>query len=230
MKEAICEIKSSDLLKKIFSIILAIGNILNAGTQKGQADGFNLDVLSKLNSIKDNSNQKNMVTYICTLIKKDDESFESIKKMFPNLSEAAKITSADNQSLLNKLKKDLKDQIGNLTKLQTDPDEFSKKATIFVENCNKQLVIVEKNYNETILALQDLVVYFGYTQGDSKYKNPDEFFVLIDSFLNDIDKFMPKNESKKKFDRKHEVGKKIVDGPQNNMDTVLNEIKARANK
>jgi hypothetical protein len=214
----------------MFSIILAIGNVLNAGTQKGQADGFNLDILTKLNGIKDNSNQKNLITYICTVVKKDDEGFEGIRKHFPNLAEAAKITSSDNQSILNKLKKELKDQTANLSKLQSDPDEFVKKANLFLEESNKQVELIEKEYSETLATVLEMITYFGYGPTDSKYKNPDEFFILIDSFLSDVDKFMPKAEVKKKFDRKHEVGKKIVDGPQNNMDSVLSEIKARANK
>ena len=35
---------------------LGIGNVLNGGTPKGQADGFELAVLGKLNSMKDNQN------------------------------------------------------------------------------------------------------------------------------------------------------------------------------
>ena len=34
---------------------LAIGNILNGDSPKGQADGFDMSVLDKLVSIKDNS-------------------------------------------------------------------------------------------------------------------------------------------------------------------------------
>jgi len=34
---------------------LAIGNILNGDSPKGQADGFDMSVLDKLVSVKDNS-------------------------------------------------------------------------------------------------------------------------------------------------------------------------------
>jgi hypothetical protein len=79
IKEASIEIKSSELFKKLLCHVLSIGNILNAGTAKGQADGFNLDILSKLSSIKDNTNQKNLVSYIGAIMKKEDETFENIK-------------------------------------------------------------------------------------------------------------------------------------------------------
>jgi hypothetical protein len=44
-------------LLQIVGYTLTIGNILNGGTPKGQADGFDLPVLGKLVSTKDNTNQ-----------------------------------------------------------------------------------------------------------------------------------------------------------------------------
>lgn len=39
---------------QMLSVILAVGNILNGGTNKGQADGFDLNVLGKVHSFRDN--------------------------------------------------------------------------------------------------------------------------------------------------------------------------------
>lgn len=38
----------------MLSVILAIGNVLNGGTNKGQADGFDLTVLGKVHTFRDN--------------------------------------------------------------------------------------------------------------------------------------------------------------------------------
>ena len=51
------EIKENKHFLKIVGLTLAIGNILNGGTPKGRADGFDLPVLGKLVSMKDNTNQ-----------------------------------------------------------------------------------------------------------------------------------------------------------------------------
>ena len=53
---------------------LAIGNVLNGGTPKGQADGFDLTVLEKLVSIKDNSGQS-MMAFIAKKLKEEDNEF-----------------------------------------------------------------------------------------------------------------------------------------------------------
>ena len=51
------ELRDSVYLKKIFGYILALGNIMNGGTAKGQADGFYLEALSKVTTTKDINNR-----------------------------------------------------------------------------------------------------------------------------------------------------------------------------
>jgi hypothetical protein len=204
--------------------VLTIGNILNGGTQKGQADGFNLDILSKLNSIKDSSN-KNLVQYICTKIKAEDENFDGIKKQFPSLTEAGKSNFNETNSNLNKLKKELKEQNENLKKIASIGDKFYEKSKGIYDKFGSQVLVVEKDLSENLKSFQQTAQFFGYSTTDSKYKNPEEFFSLISAFLDDVEKFTPKTEPKKNFKAKHDIGKKVV----TNMDQVLKEIKSRSN-
>jgi len=226
LKSACDEIFKNKLLENIFSYVLTIGNILNSGSPKGQADGFSLDILPKLNSIKD-SNGKTVVHFICSLLKKEDENFENIKKNFPTVSEASKLAFAEVQSGLNKLKKDCRDQNAILQKI-TDKDEFVKKAEQLFEKYSKELEEADNKYIEAVKNFQNVVSFYGYGQNDSKYKNPEEFFGLLNEFLSDIDKSIPKTEPKKVFNRKHEVGKKVIEN-SNNMDALLKELKSRVN-
>ena len=50
--ESIQQVTSSVKLKKLFGLILAIGNYMNGGSNRGQADGFSLDVLPRLADTK----------------------------------------------------------------------------------------------------------------------------------------------------------------------------------
>lgn len=44
---------TSEGLKKVLAIILALGNYMNGGNrQRGQADGFGLEILPKLRDVK----------------------------------------------------------------------------------------------------------------------------------------------------------------------------------
>lgn len=50
-------------------IELVLSNYLNGGTNKGQADGFNLEALSKLSSTKDAENKSTLLDYVIELAK-----------------------------------------------------------------------------------------------------------------------------------------------------------------
>ena len=58
MIDACEEIKSNKHFKLILSITLGLGNILNGGSTRGQADGFHLDLIKKLPGIKDSKDSK----------------------------------------------------------------------------------------------------------------------------------------------------------------------------
>ena len=64
------EIRTSTYFKKILGFILGLGNILNGGTQKGQADGFYLEALSKATTMKD-INNRTVMQIICEKLKKE---------------------------------------------------------------------------------------------------------------------------------------------------------------
>lgn len=50
--------------------VLALGNYMNGGHNKrGQADGFQIDALSKALEIKDNANKQTLVEYLIGLMK-----------------------------------------------------------------------------------------------------------------------------------------------------------------
>jgi len=162
IKSGLDEIKASDILKKLFSYILEIGNVLNSGTPKDRADRFNLDVLPKITSIKDTTN-KNLLQYVCTLMKKDDENFENVKKNFPKLTEAAKISFSENQTMINKMKKDIKDNTNNLNKISVE-DEFTKKIKSLIDKYNTDIEKAENNYANISKTAQDMILAYGYEQ------------------------------------------------------------------
>jgi len=223
LSKACNEIYKNKLIQQIFTYILTIGNILNAGSPKGQADGFSLDALPKLSSVKDNTG-KTVIHYISSLLKKQDETMVQIRNNFPSMSEASKTSFAEVMSALNKLKKDCREHKANLEKISVQ-DEFTTKAKIEFDKFTKQLEEADIKYADAIKFFQEVVTFYGYTQNDSKYKNPEEFFNLLDEFLAEIDRSMPKNEPKKVFNRKHEVGKKVTEN-SNNMDALLKQLKS----
>lgn len=64
--EKLCEfLMQSEQLKNLFSIILTLGNYMNGGNRfRGQADGFGLDVLSKLRDVKSRDKKVTLLHFI----------------------------------------------------------------------------------------------------------------------------------------------------------------------
>jgi hypothetical protein len=67
-------IENNEVMKNLLGHILRVGNILNAGDAKrGQADGFEIESLSKAVSTKDKNN-RSVLKMICEhLVEKNDE-------------------------------------------------------------------------------------------------------------------------------------------------------------
>jgi len=57
-------ILTNQYFMQMLSVILAVGNILNGGTNKGQADGFDLNVLGKVHTFRDNGGTS-ILEYVC---------------------------------------------------------------------------------------------------------------------------------------------------------------------
>ena len=53
----------SSEISTLLSLVLAYGNYMNGNTQRGQADGFQLDVLLKLRDVKAKSSDMNLLQY-----------------------------------------------------------------------------------------------------------------------------------------------------------------------
>ena len=74
----------SSSLKKVFGLILALGNYMNGGNrQRGQADGFGLEILPKLKDVK---SKENSITLLHFIVMKYIEvgSFHSSYGLFTN--------------------------------------------------------------------------------------------------------------------------------------------------
>lgn len=224
-RKAFESIRDSESLRGVFSYILTIGNILNGGTPKGQADGFNLDILTKLSSVKDNSN-KNLLQVICMKIKSENEEFCPMKKKFVDLEESIKIPSNETKGNIDKFLKSAETNKIHLEKI-TSNDEFCIKAGNLMNSIFSRLKKAEENFKSNLEYAQKTIEFFGYPKSDAKYKKPDEFLLLISDFFTDLDKSIPITQAKKAFKGTAEMGKKITDNKNPQMNAVLNGLKSK---
>lgn len=169
------EIKNCKSFKKMLGYILSIGNILNGGTNKGQADGFYLEALSKTTTLKD-VNNKTILHFICEKMKKEDEEFVNFKNEFKNVYVVAQHNLKDEdtkvrdiRAAFDKAKTNFEMVLKNVENLDTDIycekiSEFIKKAFKDIELCEKKFEQIKKDYASTC-------EYFMIDKTDEKASN-----------------------------------------------------------
>ena len=58
-------LETSEGVKSILGLVLSYGNYMNGGNNaRGQADGFELDILPKLKDVKSKDNSSNLLQYL----------------------------------------------------------------------------------------------------------------------------------------------------------------------
>lgn len=206
-KNAIELLLKSEWLKLIFSYILSLGNILNGGTVRGQADGFNLEFLKKLPGTKDR-NGKSILIYII-------QNIQLIKPEFSNLTshfEYVRLAVNSAFSILKEECNNLSNSFPNIEKLYQNlskNDGFKLKAGKFMMNTKKEIETINKEIEYIEKKYKELRMYLLAKQKD--YDNPEKLFSLFNNFFIEMDKCIPKPEKDKKatFVRKYQMGAKI---------------------
>ena len=71
--DACRRLRKSDKFVKLLELVLFIGNYLNAGHNKGQSFGFDIDFLPKLRDSKSADNSQTMLHFMAKMIEEDAE-------------------------------------------------------------------------------------------------------------------------------------------------------------
>ena len=216
------EIKNNNHFKLILSITLGLGNILNGGSNRGQADGFSLDLLKKLPLIKDNLGNS-ILTWICSKANKADPSFEGFEGKFPNMEKAVQFSLKETKDNLNALKK-IATRMEQLMKDLGGNDKFKKKSEENLELFKSKLESFLKKNDENIKAYKSLMKYYGYKEEDDICNKNEVFFKMLLEFFNEINKSLPKLDVKKVIQDRI-VGKKVDQSAL--MNNLMSQLKQK---
>ena len=75
LRLACTSLHASGHVQEVLGIVLACGNYMNGGTNRGQADGFHLDVLTKLRDVKTQDNTSHLLQFVVALfVRRLDEA------------------------------------------------------------------------------------------------------------------------------------------------------------
>lgn len=159
-------------LFKILAYILAVGNYLNGGNKmRGQADGFTLEVLSKLQDLKAHSGQ-NLLTYIIVsfLKKYKNEAEEEELMVIPvppvnDILKSSDVEFGEIEGELNKLNKQMEKCQGylsnidltlaeneNLKKFKENLGQFLDQSGKIIKEISDLNASCKEKFNETCIS------------------------------------------------------------------------------
>ncbi|CAG4985765.1 unnamed protein product [Colias eurytheme] len=211
---------SSESLKQLFAIILTLGNYMNGGNgQRGQADGFGLEILAKLKDVKSKQSTVTLLHFIVRTYMRQQGGALSSNCVLPvpepgDVYRAAALDFADVASNLTALRKQLegcKDKMKRVIEadaIRNSPDEmsggegnkrlevFKDKMTTFIEAAEEKLKTEDENLTECRNKFIATVRFYQYIPKCGKIEEcePKEFFSLWTSFCSDFKDIYKKEE------------------------------------
>ena len=85
------QVQASEPLTRILEVILALGNILNRGSTRGNAAGFKLSSLTKLVETKAANKSTTLLHYLAKTVEAKSAELVSFAKTLPTLEAGSRI-------------------------------------------------------------------------------------------------------------------------------------------
>ena len=218
------ELKNNKHFHEVLGTILALGNIMNGGTAKGQADGFSLDLLPKLSGLKDSTGH-GLLTFVCTKTNKEDPSFEGFKNKFPYLEKAAKYSMNETKKKVDELS-NMVNIVDKLIMEINAQDDFMMQAQNSLRGAKEKVNMFKYKEEKNRNVYHETVKFFGYKDKDKYYDENGLFFKMLLGFFNEVERQMPKLDVKRVFDYQNRVVGRKVDQSKM-MNDLMSQLKQR---
>lgn len=239
---AVAIIKESEPLRRVFEIILAVGNYMN-DTAK-QAQGFKLNSLLRLAFVKDDKNSMSFLHYVEKIVRLNFPEYLEFLEQLGKCLQAAKysieVITNDCRDYLQAIRnvQSLIDggNLSDVTKFHPQ-DRVLKVVTPMLPKAKKKAELLQDQARYTLKELEKLMVFFGEDYLDSFVKNL--FFSKFTNFAADFKKAQRENLLREEELKVYEQRKKLMetarltqqkqesaDEPENVMDLLLEKLKA----
>uniref|UniRef100_A0A1A9WXV3 FH2 domain-containing protein n=1 Tax=Glossina brevipalpis TaxID=37001 RepID=A0A1A9WXV3_9MUSC len=188
-------------LKLLFSIILTLGNYMNGGNrQRGQADGFTLEILGKLKDVKSKESHITLLHFIVrTYIdrkRKEGLQLMEIPLPIPEPSDIERATQVDFDEVKHQiveLSRKLKQRKATTEKVVLNSTEstlepFKSKMEEFIEGATKTTDKLHTELDDCRDMFIEIMKFYHFIprSGSLEQCTPSQFFEYWTNFTNDF--------------------------------------------
>ncbi|XP_015600677.1 formin-2 [Cephus cinctus] len=214
-------LRSSNSLKKVMALILTLGNYMNGGNRmRGQADGFGLEILSKLKDVKSKIPGVTLLHYVVRvqLAQKTDYNFdEPLPLPVPepaDVEAASTINFEDIKKELDKLEKELDAcKVKSKMVIEASPETagpFKEKMDSFLNRAVVELANEKEALQEAKIKFKAVMQFYQYVPKGATLDtaDPNDFFVLWLGFCQDFKDIWKKEQQRIRKEKMKEVQRK----------------------
>ncbi|XP_022541409.2 formin [Astyanax mexicanus] len=195
----VCQELLGDSVREVLGLVLALGNYMNGGSRtRGQADGFDLDILPKLKDVKSKDNRISLLDYVVSYYLHNHDENAGTEDCICPLPEpqdvflAAQVKFEDLNRELRKLGRDLavceKDVQTVCSKSSQEYiHPFKEKMEAFIAKAQNEQITTDHHLLLSLKSFRDLVSYFGLKPRSGEQDVlPGHVFMLWYEFCNDF--------------------------------------------
>jgi len=195
-------------LKKMLAVLLACGNYMNGGNkQRGQADGFGVDILPKVKDVKSKDNCDNLLGFIVRYcIKNFDNQRGTPEAALPvpepgDLEKCQNVDFEVERGECKRLQKELDEILKKVENIaRTSPEElkepFSTEMGKFVQKASTEVKHLSQYVEECSKRFFDCLSFYKFTpkKGRLEEVKPVDFFSFWYIFCEDYKNMWKKEQ------------------------------------
>lgn len=169
---------------EILILIRSVGNIMNCGSDNGEAVAFELPILTKLNDIKAADNKQTLLHFVVETMGKINPDLLSFGDELSHVNEAARLDLEQIEDGIKKISTEadiLEKELEQNNVPQFIDDKFDEIMTPFLSQCKGHLELLEGSTIEMKNGYMKVADHFGFKTNEYPMK---ECFSTIVTFQN----------------------------------------------
>lgn len=169
------EIINSKKLDKIMAYLLLFGNVLNSGSERGKAYGFEMSFLTKLETTKSKDNKTTLLHFLVDTVERKEPCLLNFYEEISAIDRAKGINPEQLQKLLNDMKASIRELGINLKVFEPhdSDDRFGEVMSKFSRLANDGYELLQNMLLRMNNKYQDLAKYYAFDP--EKYKMEEIF-------------------------------------------------------
>lgn len=175
------EIRKSKKLADILRYVLLIGNVLNSGSNRGGAYGFEISFLPKLVTTKAEDNKTTLLHFLTDTVEKKKPNALNFYEELGHVDRASRISPEQLQKSLEIMKRSISDLERDLSifKPHNSDDRFGDVMGKFLKVANERFQQLQTMFGKMEKLYKNLATYYAF---DPETYTMDEFFTDIKTF------------------------------------------------